>query len=137
MAMPLGEKLLLARVLLLVVAFRIALWIVPASRIRELAARPVKSSPSLAVFPPEHLAWAVRAAARRVPRATCLTQALALRRLLAKAGHAAEIRIGVAKGKDRELDSHACVVCHGRALVADGEDPGRYSPILSLGAGRP
>ncbi len=137
LAMPVREQRLLAYALLLVVAFRIALSVMPPSRIRRLAGRSVAPSSSLADFSPERLAWAVGAVARRVPRASCLTQAFALHRLLARAGHAAEIRVGVAKGEQGSLDSHAWVVCQGRILVGKRDDLGRYAPILSLGMERP
>lgn len=137
LALPKGERRLLAHALILVAACRVALHVVPSSRVRHLAARPAVRSPSLSQFPPERLAWAVGAAARRIPGATCLTQALALHRLLAKAGHAAEIRIGVAKGERGRLDSHAWVVCHGTVLSGDDGDLGRFEPILSLGTVRP
>ena len=136
-AMPTRERLLLGRAFFLVVACRLALHLAPPSSLRGLAARPQGRSPTLEQFSPSRLAWAVRAAARRVPGATCLTQALALQRLLAKAGHDAEIRIGVAKSEGGGLDSHAWVVCHGRVLVGDDGDLGRYEPILSLGLERP
>ena len=132
-----GERILLGRALFAVASCRIALYVLPTSPIQRLAARPELKSPTLAQFSPERLAWAVQAAARRVPGATCLTQALALHRLLAKAGHASEIRIGVAKGERGSLESHAWVVCDGRVLVGDGGDLARYEPILSLGAEHP
>jgi hypothetical protein len=132
-AMPAGERRLLARALCVVVAFRVALCVIDWSRIRALAARIEGRSAVLAKLPPVRLAWAVRAAARGVPGATCLTQSLALRHLLAKAGHAAEIRIGVARSEPGGLDSHAWVVCHGNVLVGDTGDLERYQPILSMG----
>ena len=136
-AMPGRERLLLARALFMVVACRLALLLAPASHLRRLAARPEGKSAALAQFSPSRLVWAVQVASRRLPGATCLTQALALQRLLAKAGHDAEIRIGVAKSEGGGLDSHAWVVCHGRVLVGDDGDLGRYEPILSLGLERP
>lgn len=136
LAMPAGERRLLARALFLVVAFRVALRVMDWPRIRALAARSVDRSAVLAKLPPVRLAWAVQAAARRVPGATCLTQSLALHHLLAKAGHAAEIRIGVARSERGGLDSHAWVVCHGRVLVGDIGDLERYQPILSMGTGQ-
>lgn len=134
LAMPAGEQRLLARAFCLVVAFRIALRVMDWSRIRALAARSERRSAVPATFPPGRLAWAVQAAARRVPGATCLTQSLALHHLLARAGHAAEIRIGVARSEGAGLDSHAWVVCHGRVLVGGIGDLDRYQPILSIGS---
>jgi len=128
-----AERRLLVRALCLVVAFRIALRVMDWSRIRALAARSEGRSAALAKLPPVRLAWAVRAAARRVPGATCLTESFALNHLLAKAGHAAEIRIGVARSQQGGLDSHAWVVCHGKVLVGDTGDLERYQRILSMG----
>ena len=136
-AMRWEERILLGRALCAVISCRVALFVLPTSPIQRLATRPGSLSPSLAQFSPDRLAWAVQAAARRVPGATCLTQALALHRLLAKAGHRAEIHIGVAKGERGSLDSHAWVVCHGSVLVGDGGDLERYEPILSLRAEHP
>ncbi len=133
LAMPAGDRRLLVRALCVVFAFRVALRVMDWSRIRALAARREGRSAALAKLAPARLAWAVRAAARRVPGATCLTQSLALRHLLAKAGHAAEIRIGVATTGHGGLDSHAWVVCHGRVLAGDTGDLERYQPILSMG----
>ena len=137
LAMRWEERALLGRALFAVISCRVALYVLPKSPIQRLSARPDPRSPNPAQFAPERLAWAVQTAARRVPGATCLTQALALHRLLGKAGHAAEIRIGVAKGERGRLDSHAWVVCRGRVLVGDGGDLGRYEPILSLGGEHP
>ena len=132
-AMPVVERRVLARALCVVFAYRVALHMMDWSRIRALAARSQPRSAVLAKVPPVRLAWAVRAAARRVPGATCLTQSFALRHLLAKAGHHAEIRIGVARREPGGLDSHAWVVCHGSVLVGDTGDLERYQPILSMG----
>lgn len=134
--MPWRDRLLVARALFFVVAFRVSLWVIPSSYFTRLTTIPREYPTGLSEYTPEHMAWIVRAVARRVPYATCLTRALALRHLLAKAGYPAEIRIGVAKG-ERGLDSHAWVVCHGQALAEVNEDLERYEPILpSLGARR-
>lgn len=63
------------------------------------------------------VSWGVRNAARIVPGATCLTQALAAQFLLARSGHASNIRIGVAKDKDSRVIAHAWLVCEGRVVV--------------------
>ena len=134
LAMPARDRRLLVRALCVVFAFRIGLLVMDWPRIRALAVRSERRSAALAELAPARLAWAVRAAARRVPGATCLTQSLALRHLLAKAGHAAEIRIGVATTGHGGLDSHAWVVCHGRVLAGDTGDLERYQPIMSMGS---
>ena len=52
-------------------------------------------------------AWAVTAAARRVPNTRCLEWALALRGLFRQAGVAADLRIGVAAAGSRAIRAHA------------------------------
>jgi hypothetical protein len=59
--------------------------------------------------------WAVTAAGRRVPQTACLPWALALRGLLAQAGIASELRIGVATD-GRALKAHAWVECGDQTL---------------------
>ena len=78
---------------------------------------------------PRAWAWAVRAAARRVPRASCLTQALALEALLAEAGHRATLRIGVARKEDRTFEAHAWVESEGHVLIGRLPDLQRFAPL--------
>jgi hypothetical protein len=122
------ERAALAHALALVVEARLALWRRP---FREAAAeRPEKLSPVLARVRPRRLAWAVEAVSRRVPQASCLTRGLALRRLLARAGHASRLVVGVAGGAGRDFESHAWLECDGETLIGAAE--GRYAPILTL-----
>ena len=58
---------------------------------------------------PHEAAWAITAAARRVPRTRCLEWSLALRGLLAQAGIAGELRIGVAAAGSGAITAHAWV----------------------------
>lgn len=122
------ERLALGHALVLVVEARLALWRRP---FREaMAERPEKVSPILARVRPRRLAWAVEAVSRRIPQASCLTRALALRRLLARAGHASKLVVGVAGGAGREFESHAWLDCGGETLIGAAE--GRYVAILTL-----
>jgi hypothetical protein len=61
-------------------------------------------------------AWAVTAAARRVPGTVCLPWALALRALLLQGGIASDVRIGVAPPRDGVLRAHAWVECEGETF---------------------
>jgi hypothetical protein len=58
---------------------------------------------------PSEAAWAITAAARRVPGTRCLEWALALRGLLAQAGIASALRIGVAADGPGAIRAHAWV----------------------------
>ena len=76
---------------------------------------------------PAALAWAVRAAARYVPRATCLTQALTLEALLADVGLTADVRIGVARASDGSFEAHAWVVGDHEVLIGGRRDLARFA----------
>jgi hypothetical protein len=60
-------------------------------------------------------AWAITAAARRVPGARCLDWSLALRGLLASAGIASELRVGVTAGGAGTIRAHAWIESGGHA----------------------
>lgn len=60
-------------------------------------------------------AWAITAAARRVPSARCLEWSLALRGLLAQAGIACELRIGVAAARPGAIRAHAWIESGGQS----------------------
>jgi hypothetical protein len=120
--LPATERLLLARALTFLVTMRFALWLIPFRTLRWTLA-----SPAHDLFSAERVAWAVQAASRYVPRATCLTQALALHVLLKRAGLQSRIRIGVAK--EEQFESHAWVESQGKVVIGDcGLE--RYTPIM-------
>jgi len=126
------ERSLLLNAVLLVAALRVALWTMPFRAVRKLWAGRAATSANLEAMPVKRLSWAVQAAARRIPAASCLTQALALQYLLARAGHAAELHIGVAKDPVRGFQSHAWVEYRGQILLGDNGELEHYSPILAL-----
>jgi hypothetical protein len=130
-----GERSLLLRAVILVATVRLALWTMPFRAVRKrLAQRPAVSA-KLAAVPVKRLSWSVQAAARRIPAASCLTQALALQHLLARAGYTAELHIGVAKDAARGFQSHAWVEYRGQILLGDNGELERYFPILALKEG--
>ena len=116
------RRRLALRSVLVVTAVRIGLTALPFARLRAVLRR-IESRPTRAtdkILPAEELAWAVSRVSRYVPRATCLVQAMALELLLARAGHPAELRIGVAK-EHGELVAHAWVETDGQRLLEDSE----------------
>lgn len=131
-ALPALERKLLLYAILLVAVMRVILWMLPFSLVRKLNLSRQKIVPSLAALPVHRLAWAVQVAGRRIPRATCLTQALAMQRLLASAGHPAELRIGVVKDALRGFESHAWVEWQGNVVLGDQTGLQRFAPMLVL-----
>lgn len=78
-------------------------------------------------------AWSVRHAARFVPGARCLAQALSLHYLLLRAGEECVIRIGVKSGEAATLDAHAWVMHEGRCIIGGtDEDLQSFTRLVDL-----
>lgn len=79
---------------------------------------------------------AVHRAARFVPGARCLAQAVTVKYLLARSGHKVEILIGVAPPQEGNgssaIRAHAWLECDGE-VVAVTEDVGCFTPLLRIG----
>ena len=66
---------------------------------------------------PKDTARVVIQAARFVPGALCLAQAITAERILARAGITSVIRVGVKSNDDGELQAHAWLICHGTVIL--------------------
>ena len=97
-----------------------ALWLFPFPKIYDWSilfrqARVVDVPlPASAVY---KVVWAVSAAARRVPQATCLTQALATQIMLGRRGHRTTLQLGVMKSETGKMDAHAWLEREGKVLI--------------------
>jgi len=101
------------RILLWILPFKRLLWIVDRTALRSARVAPVR-------LPEDTMAtivWGVTTAARYLPRATCLAQALAAQWIFAWFGHPTLLRIGVAKGNSKPLLAHAWLESEGRVVV--------------------
>ena len=117
-----GERRLLLVGGVVVACVRILLWLIPFTRLMWLIERTALRSARVAPVRLREdtgatITWGVTTAARYVPRATCLTQALAAQWLFAWFGHPTLLRIGVAKGNDKALRAHAWLESDGRVVV--------------------
>lgn len=131
-ALPADARLRLLRAAIAVAIIRLALSLMPFRRVRA-SVEALKPG----VRPPgedsaSEWVWAVRVVARRIPGASCLTQALALQWLLARAGRSATIYIGVAKHGARGFEAHAWLESGGETLIGGDESLERFAPILRL-----
>jgi hypothetical protein len=132
-----SDQRLLVRIVLLLTAIRVGLWLLPFSVLR----RQLHTGLPFGAFPPaliaaraERVARLVAASSRVVPGATCLTQSLAVQFLLKRAGHASVIRIGVARNDACGFEAHAWVDCHGHVLLDHPADVARYTVLASFPA---
>lgn len=125
------ERVLFLRVMALTAFVRLGLWLVPLRTLDGLIGSRARSSTSFAP-PVDRLVWAVRAASRRIPHASCLTQSLVLHYFLARSGRPSRIHIGVAKD-DGTFQAHAWVESNGRILLNTPSEVAPYVRLASWG----
>ena len=104
----------------IVAVVRLALWILPSRLILRFLSRLSASrsaETSHGSVAPSAIPWAVEAASRAVPRATCLTQAVAAKLLLRLSGEDAQFCLGVAYTSEGALRAHAWLERDGRAIL--------------------
>jgi len=133
--LPHAQRSLLLKVIPIVALVRLALWTVSFATARRLLQRRAITAVvnrRFAETQAAELAWAVRAASRCIPGATCLTQSLALQFLLTQTGRPCALRIGVAKLPTRALTAHAWIDCAGEVLLDQPADVRAYAVLASL-----
>jgi hypothetical protein len=114
-----SERRMLIAALGLVVCVRLALWMLPSRlivrRVRALGFRSPRSGDRPANR--ATVTWAVEAASRRVPQATCLTQAVAAQLLLHRHGFPSKLCLGVARSNGEGFFAHAWLEQDGQVLL--------------------
>jgi hypothetical protein len=123
-----ADRSLLRQAFLSLLRVRFALWLVPWRRLA--ASTDAKEMVAPARPGVDRVEWAIRAASHFIPRATCLTRAVALHRLLSRHGYESVVQIGVSKA-DGRFDAHAWVEHDGRPLLSSSNDVARYSRFFS------
>jgi hypothetical protein len=116
-----SEVIFLIHCLLVVVAMRLGLTLLSYNRVRSLVMR-LDARQSASMGELRRTAWGVAAAARFVPRATCLTQALSGQYILARHGNASTIRIGIERGTGEQLKAHAWLVSDNHIVLGGSID---------------
>jgi hypothetical protein len=128
-----SDKGLFLHALTVIAAVRLGLTI---SSYKAVERRIAKPAPTANALQPGRIAWAVRNMARAVPGASCLTQALACQHLMARAGKASSIRIGVAQGDDGRFTAHAWLIWEEKVVIGGADhDLSRYASIADLAPG--
>lgn len=113
-----SEMLFLGRCLMVVTAVRLGLTLFSYNRVRTVVMR-LDARQSADIADLRRVAWGVAAAARLVPRASCLTQALSGQYILARQGRASNIRIGIERNTGAQLKAHAWLMS-GNHVVLGG-----------------
>jgi hypothetical protein len=134
---PTSERRLFVRALPLVAAVRVGLWLLPwrwtLALTRRLSVPRARRAPGTV----DDVVRAVVRAATRVPRATCLTRAIATSVMLGRRGQPASILFGVARDPRGKLVAHAWVESDGRIVVGGATSPRRYAsfPAVAVSGG--
>ena len=132
--LPYQEKKLLSQSLFLLIAIRLSLWVFPFRWLNDWLSN--SGSANLSSQPTDQIVIgkvtrSVRCCSRYVPRASCLTQALATQTLLRLKGLDSQLRFGVDKDENEKLVAHAWVESNGKIIIGKSADMHRYS-LLSL-----
>jgi hypothetical protein len=139
LALPSPDRRLLLRALMPLTILRAGLWMLPFPRVLSLVERWKRpgAAPAHSAHPaPEKLAWAVRAASAAIPGGrNCLLRALAMQVMLGRAGHASELRLGVARPGEAAFAAHAWVECAGKIVMGEDE-AAAYVPLRPSAAER-
>lgn len=113
-----SEMLFLAHCLLVVAAVRLGLTLFSYNRLRRRVTQ-LDAPHEAGIGDLRRVAWGVAAAARLVPYASCLTQAISGQYILARQGNASKIRIGIERDTGTQLKAHAWLMS-GNHIVLGG-----------------
>jgi Transglutaminase-like superfamily len=132
------ERRALAVAVAVVVAVRVALTVVPSRwiigvvrRLSQRSSLPRAVRRRSTVMSNATIVWAVEAASRFVPRANCLTQALAAQIMLQRHGHSATLCLGVQRTPARPFRAHAWLELNGE-IILGGEESRLLARLSSL-----
>ena len=131
-ALPRAQQRLLFRCALLTAAVSAGLRLLPFATLQRWLQPPAtKPAPAASAAPTsDDIVWAVTLAGRYVPGATCLVQALVAERLLKRAGHPAQMRIGVSN--QPAFRAHAWVESEGKVLLGETEALAEFTSLPAL-----
>lgn len=130
-----SERWLLLKSLLLVATLRMALSLLPLQKLlrtAEWAGKPRSRLQGSSREPVDKITWAIRVSARRVPGASCLTQALASLILLGRRGYAAQLRVGVLRPEAGTLQAHAWVEIDDQVIIGGSGDLSSFAQFPRL-----
>ena len=125
-----SEMLFLAHCLLVVAAVRLGLTLFSYNRLRRMVTQ-LDAPHEAGIGDLRRVAWGVAAAARLVPYASCLTQAISGQYILARQGNASKIRIGIERDTGTQLKAHAWLMS-GNHIVLGGSING-FAHLLDHG----
>ena len=113
-------------------AVRAALWLVPFRFIRPRLVNGGADGGESRRELVERVTWAVAHASRLVPEASCLTQAMAVRRLLKRRGVGCTLKLGVKRDDKGAFCAHAWIEYAGHVVIGGQGGIDQYAPLPAL-----
>ena len=120
LALPAVERSVFLTAVPAVIIVRMLLWTLPSRIIIRTTARLARGARTPGPTPrvaSSVITRAIDRASRRVPGATCLTQALSAQLMLRRHGHHSNLCLGVARDADGDFRAHAWLESDGGILI--------------------
>lgn len=132
LSLPPVDRSILLQAWFLLAAFRGVLPFLPFQTVTQAVNRAarLRKRKSTTNGEPEHVAWAITTASRRLPGATCLVQALAAQVLLARRGYHGSLRIGVRRNQEEGFVAHAWLEHEGKVMI--GGPVESFHPLMTV-----
>jgi len=130
-----SDRYLLVSAALWLGAVRLGLWLLPFHIWWPLLGRMTQANTELHEANQDSInkiTWAVTVVSRYIPGVKCLARALATQALLSQCGFPANLRIGVAKAEEGQLEAHAWVEVQGKIVIGDLGNLSLYTPLPPL-----
>lgn len=134
-----SDRQLLITTFVLLATIRFGLWLLPFPTWHRLLAGITQVKRLQQAEPTSILkiVWAVSVASRYMPGGVkCLARALVTQVLLNWNGHAAQLRLGVAKGEEGQLEAHAWVESQGQIVIGGLSNLSSFTPLPSFRGSR-
>jgi Transglutaminase-like superfamily len=130
------ERQLLLKTFILLGLIRLGLALLPFQKMLDILANLSRTFSSQQPSEPlrlEQIVHAVELSSRYLPgEVLCLPRALTMQVLMRHQGYAPQLRIGVAKGAQGDLEAHAWVEHQGNVVMGYVRDLARYTPLPSF-----
>ena len=132
------ELFVLFEAFFVVMFWRVSLYLVPYKKVLTWVERGFRSQPGPSIVKSleerkRQILWAVRVVSRRLlGDSPCLPQALAAKWMLGRLGTASELRIGVARGKEKQLEAHAWLESEGNILIGGKTSPFHFKQLRDI-----
>jgi Transglutaminase-like superfamily len=130
-----NDRNLLFKTFILLSLVRLGLWLLPFQKLLHLLGKIglTAAQELLETVPLDRIVWAVNLnSSYTLGNVQCLPRALTTQVLMRMHGYTPQLRIGVAKGEQGNLEAHAWVENQGQVVIGYLRDFSRFTPLPSF-----